>query len=187
MKRGDYLRKSMILSNNYHTEKAIKQKRIIIIYALCILLLIASVGCAGSTSHQYGRVVPDGNVTEVFEKYQINPNYHYYISGSDIYPNAFIGLDKSYILESDLWKKVEITPAKFKELVQDMQFKVLSIDQSLHGFAMFDNKGKKIGIRYSILSVRTPIKMKDDCTVIIHTPDIETYLKYENDGYHRIK
>ncbi|MEN6321268.1 MAG: hypothetical protein ABFD82_21305 [Syntrophaceae bacterium] len=163
------------------------QKRIIIIYALCILLLIASVGCAGSTAQHYGRIVPDGNATQVFEKYQIDPNYNYYISGSDVYPNAFIGLDKSYILESTLWKKVEMTPKKFRDLVQDMQSKASNISQSLHGFAMFDDKDRKIGIWYSILSVKTTLRMKDERTVIIYTPDIDTYLKYEDGGHHRIK
>ena len=154
---------------------------------MCILILIVSVGCAGSIAQHYGSIVPDRNATDVFEKYQINPNYNYYISGSDVYPNAFIGLDKSYVLDTDLWKKVEITPAKFRELVQYMQDKALSTGQSQHGFAMFDDKGKKIGIWYSILSVKTWLKMEDERTGIIYTPDIDTYLKYENDGRHRIK
>jgi hypothetical protein len=158
-----------------------------VFYALCILLLIASVGCAGSITQHYGRVVPDGNATQVFEKYQIDPDYNYYISGSDVYPNAFIGLDKAYILESTLWKKVEMTPKKFRELVQDMQSKASSINQSQHGFAMFDNKGKKIGLWYSLLSVQTTLKMKDERTVIIFTPDIDTYMKYEDGGRHRVK
>ena len=98
----------------------------IVLYIMCILILIASVGCAGSIAQHYGSIVPDGNATDVFEKYQINPNYNYYISGSDVYPNAFIGLDKSYVLDTDLWKKVEITPAKFRERVQYMQDKSLS-------------------------------------------------------------
>jgi hypothetical protein len=150
-------------------------------------MLIASVGCAGSIAQHYGSIVPDGYATQVFEKYQIEPNFNYYISGSDVYPNAFIGLDRAYILESTQWKKVEITPAKFKELVQDMQFKASSINQPLHGFAMFDDKGRKIGIWYSLLSVRTTLKMKAEHRVIIYTPDIDTYMKYEESGHHRIK
>jgi hypothetical protein len=154
-------------------------------YVLCIIVLISSAGCAGSIAQHYGRIVPDGNATAVFEKYQINPNYNYYISGSDVYPNALIGLDKSIVLDTDLWKKVEITPAKFRELVQDMQSKASTINQTQYGFAMFDDNSKKIGIWYSLLSVRTTLKMKDERTVIIYTPDIDTYLKYEDDGRHR--
>jgi hypothetical protein len=43
-----------------------------------------------------------GYVTKAFEKYQVNSNYNYYISGSDVYPNAIIGLDKALTLEPDL-------------------------------------------------------------------------------------
>ena len=52
---------------------------------------------------------------------------------------------------------------------------------------MLDDKGMKIGIWYSILSVKTWLKMEDERTGIIYTPDIDTYLKYENEGHHRIK
>jgi len=154
---------------------------------MCFLSLLPASGCTGTHVKNYGRIIPDRNATLAFEKYQINTQFNYYISGSDVYPNAFIGLDKSYTLDSDLWKKVEMTPKKFRELVQDMQSKALSIGQSQYGFAMFDNKGNKIGIWYSILSVKTFLKMKDERTVIITTPDIDTYLKYEDDGSHRLR
>jgi hypothetical protein len=75
-----------------------------------------------------------------------------------------------------------MTPKKLRELVQDMQFKVkdLSWKLVLHGFAMFDDKGKQIGVWYSILEAKTSLKMKDSNTVIIDTPDINTWLKFED-------
>ena len=151
-------------------------------YILCMSLFLSSAGCAGSLINNYGEIIPDGNITTMFEKYQINPHFNYYISGSDVYPNAILGVDKTYTLESDLWKKVDMTHAKFRELVTSMQDRVraLSIKLTLHGFVMLDDKGKQIGVWYSILSVRTSVKMKDSRTVIIDTPDIDTYLKYEN-------
>jgi hypothetical protein len=139
-----------------------------------------SSGCNGSLFKNYGRITPDGNVTNAFEKYQVNPNYNYYISGSDVYPIAIIGLDKALTLEPDLWKKVDMTPAKLRELVLDMKLKVSSLSWKLflNGFAMFDDKGNQIGIWYSILGVKTSLSMKDEHTVIIITPAIGTYLKY---------
>ena len=156
---------------------------------MCVLILLPSVGCTGSLFKNYGRIVPDGAVTNTFEKYQVNPNYNYYISGSEVYPNAIIGLDKAYALEPDLWKKVEMTQKKLRELVQYMHDKVSTITfgLSLHGFAMFDDKGKQIGVWYSILEAKTSLKMKDDRTVIIITPDINTYLKYEDGNRLRIR
>jgi len=157
------------------------QKHLRIIHCvMCILIIFLSSGCSGSLFKNYGRITPDGNVTNDFEKYQVNPNYNYYISGSDVYPIAIIGLDKALTLEPDLWKQVEITPKKLRELVQGMQFKVkaLSWRLVLHGFAMFDENGKQIGVWYSILGAKTSLSMKDDRTVIIITPDIDTYLTY---------
>jgi hypothetical protein len=53
---------------------------------------------------------------------------------------------------------------------------------------MFDDNGNKIGIWYSILSAKATLQMKDERTVIIYTPDIDTYLKYEDDsGHHNIR
>lgn len=160
--------------------------------AFCIMLvlvLLSSAGCTSSLFKNYGSIVPDGAVTNTFEKYQVNPNYNYYISGSEVYPNAIIGLDKAYALEPDLWKKVEMTPGKLRELVQYMHDKVstVSLGSALHGFATFDDKGKQIGVWYSILEAKTFLKMKDDRTVIIITPDIDTYLKYEDGNRRRFR
>ncbi len=157
----------------------------IVICIIYIAILPPASGCAGSLYKNYGKIIPDREATIMFEKFQINPNFNYYISGSDVYPNAIIGLDKAYTLDSDLWKPVEMTQKKLRELVQYMQTRALNIGQVQHGFFMLDDKGKRIGVWYSILSARTSIQMKDSRTVIIYTPDLDTYEKYE-DGHRRL-
>ena len=148
-------------------------------------ILILFTGCAGSFFMNYGKISPDMAVTNAFETYQINTEYDYYISGSDVYPHAIIGLDKAYILDSDLWKKVEMTPKKLRELVTDMKDKATTVNYGmpLYGFTMFDDKGNKIGVWYSILEAKTFVKMKDNRTVIIYTPDIDTYDKYDSNRF----
>lgn len=150
-------------------------------YAMCILILLPLVACTSSLYKNYGNITPDREATKDFETFQINSNYHYYISGSDSHPNVILGLDKAYNLEPDLWKRVDMTPPKLHELVTDMQRKVRSLDirLALHGFAVIDDKGKQIGTWYSILAARTFITMKDERTAIIITPGIDTYLRYE--------
>lgn len=159
-----------------------QKRRGITFHVMCIMIVLMLEGCANSFLKNYGKITPDINAAKAFETYQINPNYNYYISGSDIYPHVIIGLDKAYKLEPNLWKHVDMTPQKLRELVLDMQDKVRSLNfrLSLHGFALVDDRGKRIGIWYSILSATTSLKMKDDQTVIIITPDIDTYLKYED-------
>jgi hypothetical protein len=151
-------------------------------YIICTLIVLSSVACKSSLTKNYGKISLDRHASKTFESYQVNPSYNYYISGSDVHPNAIMGLDKAYILESDLWKQVDMTPQKLRELVIDMQNKVRSVDirLALHGFAVFDNKDKQIGVWYSILAATTSLMMKDDYTVVVITPDIGTYLRYDN-------
>jgi hypothetical protein len=170
-------------------ERTMQKKWVTTFFIMVVLVLLPSAGCTGSLFKNYGSIVPDRAVTNAFEQYQVNPKYNYYISGSEVYPNAIIGLDKAYALEPDLWKPVEMTPQKLRELVQYMHDKVSTITfgLSLHGFAMFDDKGKQIGVWYSILEAKTSLKMKDERTVEIITPDIDTYLKYEDGRRLRIR
>jgi hypothetical protein len=53
--------------------------------------------------------------------------------------------------------------------------------------AMFDDKGKQIGVWYSILEAKTYLKMKDSNTVIIDTPDIDTWLQFEDGSRRHMK
>jgi hypothetical protein len=141
---------------------------------MCSLIIILSSGCAGSLFKNYGKITPDGNVTNAFDAYQINPNYNYYISGTNMAPRAIIGLDKALTLEPDLWRQVEPTPEKLRELVDGVNSKGNVSGRRLgrNGFAMFDEKGKQIGIWYSTPEAVTSLRMKDEHTVIIFTPDI---------------
>lgn len=162
-----------------------------ILSAACTVLLLLSSGCASMPLKNYGSIVADGRVMEAFDKFQVNPNYDYFYSGSEVYPNAVMGLDKSYTLESDLWKKVDMTPAKLREIVMNMKDKAATVDlmTSLHGFAILDDKGKRIGVWYSILkaTANSSVWMKDSKTVLIDTPDINTWLQFEDGGRLRMR
>ncbi|MGZ6193511.1 MAG: hypothetical protein ACXWME_12570 [Syntrophales bacterium] len=162
-----------------------------ILSAACIMLMLLSSGCASMQLKNYGSIVADGRVMEAFDKFQVNPNYDYFYSGSEVYPNAVMGLDKSYTLESDLWKKVDMTPAKLREIVTSMKDKAATVNlmTSLHGFVILDDRGKQIGVWYSILKATTKssVRMKDDKTVLIDTPDIDTWLQFEDGSRLRMR
>lgn len=112
------------------------------------MILLSFAGCATISFKNYGSIVPDGGVTDAFDKYQVNPSYNYYYSGSEVYPSAVISLDKAYALDSDLWKKVDMTPAKLREIVMNMKNKAATVNfmAPLHGFVMLDDRGKQIGV-----------------------------------------
>lgn len=157
------------------------------ICGIILALLITSVqGCSGFKN--YGRFSPDRETTQAFDNYQIDPKMNYYISGSDVYPNALMGLDKRYILDSSLWKKVNMTPEMMKELVSNMKQKTSTIYQNLFGFVLLDPQGKQIGVWYSILSAKTAFRLKEDNQVEVLTPDLNTYEKSNGrpvDGFMR--
>ncbi|MBW2630784.1 MAG: hypothetical protein JRC90_03295 [Deltaproteobacteria bacterium] len=150
-----------------------------IITVICVFLILSSFGCTGLHSGSYGKITPDRNVTQAFETFQVNPDFNYYISGPDVYPHVIIGINKNHTLKSELWKKREFTPETLKNLVEDMKFRVMEFYETPHGFDILDNDGNDIGDWYSIFSATTIVKIEEDHSVIIITPDIDTYEKYE--------
>jgi len=152
-------------------------------FYLILILCLSTAACSASLFRNYGRINPNGEVTKAFEGYQVNSEFHYYISGADINPNALMGLHKDYRLDpSTLWRKVEMSTAKMKEIVEGMKTKAFEHHQFQYGFEMSDPKGRSIGVWYSILTARTFLRMNDDGTVRIDTPDLDTYEKGVGDG-----
>lgn len=151
----------------------------------CIIVCAAFISCAAvntALTKNWGKIVPDSEAKKSFETYQVSPDLNYYISGSDVYPNAILGLNKSYTLHSTLWKKVELTEASLQVLVADMKSKAMDYGWNQFGFAVLDDRGKQIGIWYSILVATAPVRMLEDKKVIIYTPDADVYGRHDNDS-----
>jgi len=147
---------------------------------LATLLCLGAAACTGTLFRNYGRINPDGETTRAFENYRVNGELNYYISGSDLYPNALMGLHRDHRLDpGTLWKRVSMTPILMKEIVGFMQAKASEYQQFQYGFEISDDQGRPIGVWYSILSARTFIRMQEDGTVRIDTPPLEIYEKIE--------
>ena len=152
---------------------------------LCVLLLLCLgvLSCSGSLLRNYGQILPGGEVTRDLESGVFHPEFRYYTSGSDLYPNALIGLHRDYRLNPEtLWKEVAMTPEKLREIVALMKTKAFEFGQFPHEFELLDTGGKKIGFWYSILSARTFLRFEADGTVMILAPELETYEKLESKG-----
>jgi hypothetical protein len=143
------------------------------------LLLVAclnTMACTGQLFRNYGRINLNSETTRAFESYSVNTDFRYYISGPDIYPNAIIGLHRDYHIDPHaLWKEVEMTPKVMQAIVENMKEKSSTHLLFLYGFELIDPKGKTIGVWYSIQTARTCLQMKNDGTVRIDTPDLDTY------------
>ncbi len=146
--------------------------------ALCLVLT----ACTGQLFRNYGRIDPNGKVTDAFERYEVNPDFRYYVSGADLNPNALMGLHRGYRLDPEtLWREVEMTPERMKGIVEGMRTMASEFFQFQYGFEIKDNGGRPIGVWYSILEARTFVRMNEDGTVRIDTPDLETYEKLRRD------
>ena len=147
-------------------------------YALCFLLL-GMISCSGLLRN-YGMINPSAVITNEFESFRINPGLNYYISGTDLYPNAVMGLCKDLQLDPrTLWKKVPMTPGKMEEIVGDMEARVRELGLYLQGFELVTPDGRPVGVWYSIPVARTLVRVNEDKTIWIETPDIDTYEKFE--------
>jgi hypothetical protein len=150
---------------------------------LCVLLLLylGVLSCSGSLFRNYGQIFPGGEVIRDLGNGVFHPEFRYYTSGSDLYPNALIGLHRDYRLNPEtLWKEVAMTPEKLREVVGFMKVKASEYGQFQHEFELLDTGGKKIGFWYSLLTARTFLRFEEDGTVMIQTPDLETYEKLES-------
>jgi hypothetical protein len=147
-----------------------------------LFLCLTLTSCTGLFKN-YGQINPSSETTGAFEKYRVYPQYRYYISGSDLYPNALMGLHRDYRLDpATLWKEVEMTPERMKETIEHMKTKAFQFMLFPHGFDILDNNGRPIGVWYSILTARTYVRMEDNGIVMIDTPELETYIKFEPQG-----
>ena len=155
-------------------------KNRLLLFALLFFVFLSTIACTCLSNKNFGKFVPDVDVTAAFNKSEINPDFNYYISGSDTYPRSILGLNKAYILDSDLWKKVDFKPEELSELVTRMQQRAISSGIAMpFGFAILDDKGKEIGVWYSIRVSSISVKVSDDRKVIIYPPNDNDYLEYD--------
>ena len=147
--------------------------QIIIVAVIIAIVFIAIIGWRAGAN--YGQFIPSKDVTTAYECFRVDSNLNYYISGSDAYPNAIIGIDNTWTLETDLWKKKELSYQSMKEIVLNMQAKAMDQGLTLHGFDILDKSGQKIGNWFSIMGIIMIVKIAGEKRVVVHTPPIDTY------------
>jgi hypothetical protein len=145
-------------------------------FSLLLVACLSTMGCTGQLFRDFGRININGETTQAFESYSVNPDYRYYISGPETYPNAIIGIHRDRRIDPDsLWKEVEMTPKVMRTLVDNMKQKTSTRLHFLYGFDLLDPKGQQIGVWYSIQTARTCLQIKKDGSVRVDTPDLDTY------------
>jgi hypothetical protein len=144
---------------------------ITMVAAVIVLLLIVWRFSGG----RCGELRPSREATHAFEAFRVDPGKEYYLSGPDVYPNAIIGIDKSRTLETDLWKKRDLTGDGMKELVGNMRSRAMEHMTFPKGFDILDDRGAKIGEWFSLPGMSIVIRLKGEDRVSISTPPLDVY------------
>jgi hypothetical protein len=113
----------------------------------------------------------DNDVKQIFESYEVLPDYRYYYSGSDAYPNVIIGIKKEYQLQSELWKPVNLTADVLKNWLNFPRQRV-GYDQNRRGSYILTPDGQQIGVYYANQDWRvwSSVKMEGDNLVMVSAP-----------------
>lgn len=148
---------------------------------LAVLLLGGCSGTmtAGGIGGFGGGIVVNQEAFEVFETNRFDPEMHYFYTGSDVYPNAILGLKKGYRLEPDLWKPVG-SLQQLREQVEAIRDKGRSLLHVPKGYAVVDRQGNPIGVWFSLSAAVQTAFMKDDQTVVVYTPRTDLYDSLED-------
>jgi hypothetical protein len=146
----------------------------IIVTGIAILAVLVILVWRFSTG-AYGKLTPSDQASTAWRSYGIDPDCNYFISGSDDFPNAIMGLSKSLTLDSDLWKRIEPAPAIIRDLVDNMGMRAAEGNQFLQGCDILDDKGRRVGSWFSLPGLDIMIKKTGDNRFAISTPPIETW------------
>jgi hypothetical protein len=87
-------------------------------------------------------------------------------------PGPSYGIDRHYVLASDLWKQREYDPETFRDAVQAMQAESLTAMQPQHGFDILDQQGRPVGTWFSVLGVQAIVKMLPNNRLRVDTPPL---------------
>jgi hypothetical protein len=138
---------------------------IILMAAIALTILIKRF-----SGKRYGSLRPSMETTNSYLTFRVNSSMTYYLSGSDVYPNAIIGISKSWSLQSELWKPLEMDQKALKELVENM--KTLGVGSGVipYGYEIFDDREGKIGDWFSLPGQNITVWLRGDNRFGLSTP-----------------
>jgi hypothetical protein len=168
--------------NRIHGISVPKKRGLVLTFGAALVIAgMLLAGCSTLKYQNWGMFKASDDARNSFESYHFDPAYNYYSSGPDAHPIAVLGIKKELRLEpADLWKRVK-KPEQLKDMITGMESYLRTMNHPAWGFAIIDKNNQQIGIWYSIPKATTAVIQKNDGSVVIYTPDIETYMKLEKE------
>jgi len=134
-------------------------------FTLCCL----AAGPLGAFLSSYGNLLPNREVTKMFEAFQVLDGYRYYISGPEEMPRGIIGVKKGYAVQSDLWREVNLEREGLERYVRGVRSNVTEMSNFPYGMEIVGPDGALIGYWYSDVGA-TVVRVKGDNEVEIYPP-----------------
>ena len=136
---------------------------------LVVVVLLAIVGCAGN----YGKLMRNQETNAVFKSYRILPDHRYYFSGPEGRPDAIMGIQRAYTLETAVWTEFDPCDGTLKKWIDSINFYHHTRVQFYpYGFDILGPDGERIGIWYSIWDWTT-VLVEADKRVKIYPPSTQ--------------
>lgn len=107
---------------------------------------IPGIGNINLPSFKYGKLKRDRDVNNLFQSYEVLPDYKYYTSGNAGIPYAIIGIQNKYKLRPGTWRAIEPTTPLLRSWVSNMDN---IYGYPPYGSIILDDNGQKIGVWYS--------------------------------------
>ena len=126
--------------------------------ALCLLGASALFGC----TETYGRLQRSQEADQAFKSYRVLPDHQYYYTGPVGRPDAIMGIQNEYTLETTQWTQFIASDDLLKKWVDTMNFHHNSgVRYRPYGYLILEPAGSRMGIWYSIWDWTTIIMMDD--------------------------
>jgi hypothetical protein len=135
-----------------------------------VFLLITITIVFGGCAENYGRLQRSEEVDELFKGYQVLPDHNYYYVGPEGRPDAIMGIQYEYTLETTQWTQFKASDDILKKWVDTINFyHNTGVQYYPYGFFILDPAGSRLGIWYSIWDWTT-VMMKDDKRIQVFPP-----------------
>jgi hypothetical protein len=122
---------------------------------LSLSLIISSCAVTTTGSKKLGTIRESPEITKKYRSLTIDSDYNYFYSGTELQPNAIMGIDKTYTVQSKFWHQVELTEEQLEYWVKwgdrqssDEGFSTRYLGR-YQGAYIVDPQGQVIGDWYS--------------------------------------
>ncbi|MGD2187516.1 MAG: hypothetical protein PVI71_15405 [Desulfobacterales bacterium] len=129
-----------------------------------LLILIWLLGCTAN----YGRLQHSHQITRAFENELPLPRHEYYYLGVDYMPLAIVGIDASYELEANSWRRIDYNIIRLDQLTDRMLNRE---GYAPAGFRIIGPDGKQIGVWYSSLHWAV-VKIEEGNRITVLSPEL---------------